>query len=188
MGGGDISLERPRVRNNLQQINPFWVLGHGNVIFPLFLHGERGKGNLEIFHFSRGIREKGVTKIDTLVLILWDSCWRSWPAIDLEMLSVLWLGPYSAFNVSLPRYSFTHLVGFVASRVVFTARLRTRLMMFTASPESGWLVSERGGSPSGLGVGQGALPNCWVERHCLCPRGTCSYNWPIVSPQALRRE
>lgn len=50
---------------------------------------------------------------------LWDCCWHSWPAIDLEMLYLLLLGPYSDFNTFLPCYSFAHFVGFIASQVVY---------------------------------------------------------------------
>lgn len=57
--------------------------------------------------------------------------------------------------------------------------------MFTPSLENGWMLSEARGSPSGLGVQQGALQNRRVEHHCFCPWGGWSYNRPVVSPQAL---
>lgn len=104
----------------------------------------------------------------------------------LEMLYLFWLSPHTSFTMSLPCYSFTRFIGFVASQGLFRPINDRVYDVYLILGEARLWVSKYMGLslwPSS----QARCPpkNCWVERCSLCPWGNSSYNWPIVFLQAV---
>lgn len=130
--------------------------------YSLSFHRECDRGSVEIFHFSRSIREKGVTKI----VIHWNSTVAGINCmLCLAMFYLFWLSPHPGFSVSLPCYPFTQFAGFVASAVAFIGQWMKGLWCLLGL-ERGWLSVNSLNSPLAL-VGPGALQNCWAGSRSL---------------------
>lgn len=89
--------------------------------FSLSFHRKGREGNLEIFHFSRSIREKGERCYKNRYSDTF--CERTVAGIHhlrcLELLYLLWLSPLTGFSLSLPLLLLCTFHCFGAFQVVF---------------------------------------------------------------------